>query len=62
MIAVEDVHGSLVDSSAGGQVLEQIAAEQEHESGDIERRGRLAGFITDKPEAESLTPETSEVV
>ena len=41
MKAVEDVQGSLVDSAGGGQVLEQIVAEQEHESADIERRGRL---------------------
>jgi len=39
--AVEDVQGSLADSAAGEQVLEQMVAEQEHELGGIKRGDRL---------------------
>jgi hypothetical protein len=39
--AVEDVQGSLTDSAAGEQVLEQMVADQEPELGGIERRDRL---------------------
>ena len=39
--AVEDVQGSLADSAAGEQVLEQMVAEQEHDLGAVERRDRF---------------------
>jgi hypothetical protein len=41
MKAVEDVQGSLADSVTFEQVVEEMVAEQEHESGGIERRDRL---------------------
>jgi len=43
--AVEDVEGSLADSAAGEQVLEQMVAEQEHELGGIERCDRLKAAV-----------------